>query len=80
MNAWDQFAASIFSFSLAPKAVWITVAIVIIIFFISTLILRYHWKEYGRGENTLVIADQRYTAGGIFFLLVVLAAAIAYSL
>lgn len=79
MNDWNQLAVAFFPFSITPQAVWLLVVIVAAIFFISTLILRYHWKEYGRGDNTLVIAEKRYIAGGIFLLLVVLSGAIAYA-
>jgi len=63
-----------------PHVVAIMVAVVIAVFVVSTMILRYHWREYGRGDGTLPRIEKRYMMGGVFLLLVMLASAIVYSI
>ncbi len=55
-----------------PAFLWFFVAVAILIFFLNSWILNYHWKSYGSDEKLLKATKSIFWFGSIVLILIML--------
>lgn len=63
-----------------PQILWICIAVVVIIFFILSGVIMYHWYTYGYASKTISRVTKIYGVGAVFFIAVAISGAIMYTL
>jgi hypothetical protein len=47
---------------------WIVFGLAVLIFFIMTVVILFHWNKYGMKSGMVIVAEIIYLAGSIVFL------------
>lgn len=68
----------IFADFISPIAVWVAFVVILALFSIATIALRYHWKNYDIDENRGKRIMRIYVLVSVVLILIMLVAAITY--
>lgn len=68
------------AFVITGTTVWIFFAFTVALWSVATLILEYHWKNYGMDDEKISRARLLYRGGSAFFITVIFLATLSFSL
>ena len=63
---------------IAPEALWLVVALVLIFFITISMIFTYHWKKYGVDNNPKIFAKSLYWIVSIILIVIMTVAVSAF--